>query len=228
MQRRRNRRRLLTIFVAVVGAGALWWLFGRDTEPEPTVMAPAELMLTKRWNGDVVRVAGPLTLPPWMREMKAYKRIMERGFATDLVTTGLDGHRYVAHALGRMKNQAGRRFVCFSSIDRHRPDGTPENVTLVAGDAEPFEWKVMNERGERVMFGSIGNSGSYTIAFFEPGADKFEKEWQVDPNLTIYSEQVKGEDGHYHFTHGGRENTPFAVHSCSPCALPSHWLHCRR
>ena len=57
-----------------------------------------------------------------------------------------------------------------------------------------------------MMFGSIGNSGSYTIAFFEDGEKKFTKEWEVDPNLTIYSEQVKGEDGHYQFTHRKRTN----------------------
>lgn len=200
---RRILQSLAVVVVLLVG-GMIWRLSSLGREPEPGRMEPAELVLTKQWNGEVVRVPGPLTLPPWVKEMKAYRRILDRGFSTDLTTTDLDGNKYVAHGLGRMKNGAGEPFVCFSSIDRYRPSGSLENTTLVAGDAEPFEWTVLNEKGERITFGSIGKSGSYTIAFFEEGEENFTKEWQVDPNLTIYSEQVKGEDGHYQFTHRKR------------------------
>ena len=190
--------------IVLLVAGMIWGLYFCGREPEPGRMEPSELVLTKQWNGEVVRVSGPLELPPWLRETKDYRRILDRGFSTNLTTTDLDGNKYVAHVLGRMKNKAGGRFVCFSRIDKYRPNGSLENTTLVAGDAEPFEWTVLNEKGERTMFGSIGNSGSYTIAFFEDGREKFTKEWEVDPNLTIYSEQVRGEDGHYQFTHRKR------------------------
>jgi len=43
--------------------------------------------------------------------------------------------------------------------------------------------------------------GSYTVRFYDTGDERCVKEWEVDPNLSIYSEQVLGEDGHWRFTH---------------------------
>ena len=89
-------------------------------------------------------------------------------------------------------------------MEKKRPDGSLENVTLLAGDSEPFEWKIMDEKGSRTMSISRLSEGGYTVRFLENNEDKLVKEWEVDPERNIYSEQVRGEDGHYHFTHNMR------------------------
>ena len=126
---------------------------------------------------------------------------MRRGTVSDLTWTDLDGNTYVAQALGKEENDEGKLFVCFSSIRKNRRDGSLENSTLLSGDSNPYQWKIMDEKGKRIMFISRKTDGSYTVTFYENDEDKFIKEWEVDPELNIYSEQVQGEDGHYHFTH---------------------------
>ncbi len=197
----RSRLPLLIGLIVLIGVGMVWRLSSANREAMPGRMDEVELRLTKAWDGEVVAVPGALTIRPWMKKTREYKRILNRGFASDLTATDLDGNTYVAHALGRQRNDAGRYFVCFSSMEKRRPDGSLENVTLLAGDAEPFEWTIMDERGNRTIHVMKGNAGSYTVAFFENGEAKFVKEWEVDPELNIYSEQVRSEDGHYHFTH---------------------------
>ena len=190
--------------VVLVAAGMIWRLStaGRETGPRP--MEVAELVLTKAWNGEVVRLPGPLTVPQWMKETNEYRRILIRGSVSDLTATDPNGNTYVAHALGRERDKAGKLFVCFSSMEKKRPDGSLENVTLLAGDSEPFEWKIMDEKGSRTMSISRLSEGGYTVRFLENNEDKLVKEWEVDPERNIYSEQVRGEDGHYHFTHNMR------------------------
>lgn len=196
----RSRLRLVITLVVLVALGMIWWWSARR-QPTPGRMEASQLVLTKAWDKQIVHVPGPLTIPPWLKQTREYKRVLRRGVCLDLTTTDLDGNRYVAHALGRTKNPAGDYVVCFSSIDKYREDGSLENVTLLADGETAFEWHIRDMKGNRSMFASKGNSGSYTVAFFENGEDKFVKEWEVDPELNIYSEQVRGEDGHYNFTH---------------------------
>ena len=77
-----------------------------------------------------------------------------------------------------------------------------ENVTHLAGDSEPFEWEVLDKDGNRTMRVSRGSAGNYTITFLDNKGGQFAKEWQADSTLSIHSEQVRGEDGSYSFTHG--------------------------
>ncbi len=63
-----------------------------------------------------------------------------------------------------------------------------------------MEWKIRDESGNLSMHISKMNDGSYIARFYDFG-DYCVKEWEVDPNLSIYSEQVRGEDGHWRFTH---------------------------
>lgn len=197
---RRGLPLLIGVIVLIV-AGTAWWLSSERRAAAPGRMDKAELVLTKAWDGEVVRVPGALTVPPWMKETRDYRRTLTRGFASDLTATDLDGNTYVAHALGRAENSAGRHFVCFSSMEKRRPDGSLENVTHMAGDAEPFEWTIMDENGNRTIHVMKGSAGNYTVAFFENNEDEFVKEWEADSELNICSEQVRDEDGRYHFTH---------------------------
>ena len=203
---KRIKSALLIAVVVLVVVGVTIWMSSANQQPKIGPMEASELVLTKAWNGEIVRVPGLLTVPQWMKETRDYKRILRRGFVTNLSWTDLEGNKYVAHALGREKDKAGNRFVCFSSMEKKRPDGSLENATLLAGDREPFECKIMDEKGNKIIFVSKGNNGGYNVAFFENNEDKFVKEWEIDPELNIYSEQVRGEDGHYHFTHNMREN----------------------
>jgi hypothetical protein len=195
---------LIIAVVVLVAAGIIWRLSTARRETGPRRMEGAELVLTKAWNGEVVRVPGPLTVPQWMKETREYRRILRWGFVSDLTATDPNGNTYVAHALGREKNSEGKRFVFFSSMEKRRPDGSLENVTLLAGDSEPFEWKILDDRGSRTMSISKSSEGGCRVRFFEKNEDKLVKEWEVDPERNIYSEQVRGEDGHYHFTHNMR------------------------
>ena len=201
---KRSKLTLSIVVVVLIVVGIIWWLSSASRGTYPGQMEVAELVLTKAWNGEVACVPGALTIPQSMKETREYRRILRRGFVSDLTTADLDGNTYVAHALGRMKNDAGEYFVCFSSMGKRRQDGSLENVTLLSGDSEPFEWTITDEKGNRTTHVSKGSSGNYTVTFFENNEDKCAKEWEVDPKLNIYSEQVRGEDGHYHFTHNMR------------------------
>ena len=170
----------------------------------PQRMEVADLMMTKLWNDEVVNVPGPMTVPAWMKQSKTYRTILERGSVSNLTWSDIDGNTYVAHAIGRMKNKVGKPYVLFSKIEKRRPDSSLENETLLAGDSKPFEWSIMNEDGNRIMFVSKGAKGGGEVAFFEDGEDNFSKEWEFDPALKIFSEQVRGENGSYHFTHNLR------------------------
>jgi hypothetical protein len=195
---------VFTAVVVLVGAGIIWWLSTAGRETGPGRIEVPELVLTKVWNGEIVHVAGPLTVPQWMKETREYRRILIRGSVSDLTATDPNGNTYVAHALGRERDKAGKLFVCFSSMEKRRPDGSLENVTRLAGDSEPFQWKIPDEKGNRTMFISKNSKGGYRVRFFENDEDRLVKEWEVDPERNIYSEQVRGEDGHYHFTHNMR------------------------
>ncbi|HUT30062.1 MAG TPA: hypothetical protein VMX13_09745 [Sedimentisphaerales bacterium] len=190
--------------VLLIAAGMIWRLSTAGREAGSRLMEVAELVLTKAWTGEVVRLPGPLTVPQWMKETREYRGILRWGSVSDLTATDPNGNTYVAHALGRERDKAGKFFVCFSSMEKRRPDGSLENVTLLAGDSEPFEWKILDENGNRTMSISRLSEGGYTVRFFENNEDKVVKEWEVDPEHNIYSEQVRGEDGHYHFTHNMR------------------------
>jgi hypothetical protein len=199
---RTTRRVQVLLIMAVVAtvAGIVWWRAVVRREALPGRMAVPELVMTKAWNGEVVHVPGALAVPPWLKRTREYRRVLRRGFALDLTTTDLDGNTYVAHALGREKNDAGEYVVCFSHIDKHRPDGLLENMTLFGRYAEPVQWDIRGEQGHRTVQVSRNNAGKYTVRL-EDEKGTMTREWEVDPNLYIYSEQVRGEDGHYHFTH---------------------------
>lgn len=196
-----SRLALVTAVVVLIAAGIIWRLWAASGEMGPRPVEVTELVLTKSWNGEIVRVPGPLTVPKWMKETTEYRRILRWGSVSDLTATDPNGNTYVAHALGREKNSQGKRFVCFSSMEKRRPDGLLENITRLAGDGEPFEWKILDEKGNCTTLISKLREGGYTVRFFEKNEDKPIKEWEVDPQRNIYSEQVRAEDGRYHFTH---------------------------
>jgi hypothetical protein len=118
----------------------------------------------------------------------------------------LDGNTYIADAPGgRWRAVGGKYSVIISSIVKKRPDGSLENHTLF-GNHKPFHSSINDETGKKIMSILKGNSNSYTISFFKDNEDKFEKKWEVDSELKIYSEQVRDEEGNYHFTHNMKEH----------------------
>ncbi|MBN1974973.1 MAG: hypothetical protein JW787_15135 [Sedimentisphaerales bacterium] len=203
-----KRAKLIYIIIAalIVFICGIIWIISKDPQENIGPMPDSELVLTKLWNGEVVRVPGLLKVPQWMKKTGEYRRLLARGYVSTLTWKDFESNSYVAHVLGRMKDKAGKRFVCFSSMVKKRPDGSLENTTLLAGDNEPFECSIFDEKGNKIIFVSRGNNGGYTVSFFENDEDKFVKEWEINPELNIYSEQVRNENGNYHFTYNMREN----------------------
>jgi hypothetical protein len=199
----------LTVIIAaalVVFLVGIIWILSVYTQENIGPMDPFELVLTKAWNGEVIRVPGLLKVPQWMKKTWEYHKLLARGNVSELKWKDLEGNTYIASVLGREKDKTGKRFVCFSGMVKRRSDGSLENATLLTGDSEPIEGKIFDQTGKKIMFISRGNNGNYTVSFFENNEDKFEKEWEIDPELNIYSEQVRDENGHYHFTYNMREN----------------------
>lgn len=203
-----KRAKLIYIIIAVliIFIVSIIWIISKQHQENIGPMPDSEMVLTKLWNGEVVRVPGLLKVPQWMKKTWEYRKLLARGNVSTLTWKDLEGNSYVAHTLGRMKDKTGKRFVCFSSMVKKRPDDSLENTTLLAGNNEPFECNIFDEKGNKIIFVSKGNNGGYTVSFFENNEDKFEKEWEINPELNIYSEQVRSEDGSYHFTYNMREN----------------------
>ncbi|MEJ2647647.1 MAG: hypothetical protein P8016_04460 [Sedimentisphaerales bacterium] len=202
------KRAKLTLIISpvlVVSLGAIIWMLARYPQENIGPIPPSELVLTKAWNGEVVRIPGLLEVPQWMKETWEYHRLLAKGNVSTLTWKDLEGNIYVANVLGREKDKTGKRFVSFSGMVKRRPDGSLEESTLLFGDSKPVEGKIFDETGKKIMFISKGNNGSYTVSFFEDNKDKFTKEWEINPELIIYSEQVRDTDGNYHFTYNMRE-----------------------
>lgn len=202
------KRRKLLLFTIVVALGVIGITLcfvstSNDLLSKPMLMEPSELVFTKAWDGEVVRLPGPLALPPWLKKTKEYRRILQRGSVSDLTWLDVEGNTYVAHAFGREENQGGEPFVSFSSVQKRRPDGSLDNVTRLGGENQTLEWSIMDERGNRLMLGSKKNDGRLSVAFFDADEDKLVKvkEWEIDSKLNIQSEQVRDEGGRYHFTY---------------------------
>lgn len=203
---KRKRLTLLAVLVLLIASTLILRFVATEQETiKPRPMEVADLIMTKLWDGEAVRIPGPMTVPDWMKESTGYRRILKRGFVSDLSWKDTDGNTYKAYAMGRAKNKAGKRYVLFSKMEKRRPDGSLENMTLLAGDSEPFEWNVMDDEGNREIFVSKGANGGGEVAFFEDDIDNFSKEWEFNPSLKIFSEQIRGEDGSYHFTHNLRK-----------------------
>ena len=133
---KRSKLTLLLLVLVLIVAGIVWRLSSASSEAGPVRIEAAELVLTKAWNGEVVRVPGALRIPQSMEETKEYRLVLRKGFVSDLTAADLDGNTYVAHALGREKNSKGENSVTFSSMEKRRPDGSLENVTILGVDKE--------------------------------------------------------------------------------------------
>jgi hypothetical protein len=202
-----KKTKLILIVIAVISLfiGGIIWILSVYPQENVGTMPSSELVLTKAWNGEVERVPGLLQVPQWMKETWEYRKLLIRGNVSTLTWKDFEGNTYVAHTLGREKDKTGRNFVSFSSMERRRPDGSLENATMLSGDSVPVQGKIFDETGNKIISISKASNGNYRISFFENNEDKFTKEWQIDPNLNIYSEQVRGTDGHYHFTYNMRD-----------------------
>jgi hypothetical protein len=191
---------VLAVFVCMI-----MWILSLYPQENIGPMPPSELALTKAWNGEVVRVPGLLEVPQWMKETREYRKLLIKSRPAELTWKDLDGNTYIADAPGgRWKVDGGKYSVIISSIVKKRPNGSLENRTLF-GNYKPFSCSIYDETGKKIMFISKGYSESYTVSFFEDNEDKMTKEWEINPELKIYSEQVRDEDGNYHFTHNMRE-----------------------
>ena len=198
------KRRMLVFIVLLVAltiVGIFVWQVLKSGKRTPPKMEVPVLVLTKAWNGEVVRVPGPLTVPQWIKDGKECRGILRSGNALEITWTDQDGNNYEASALGKAKNAEGKLYVDFSYMKKQRPNGSYENVTVLTGDSKPVEWKIRDESGNLTMHISKMGDGSYLVNFYDIGDDRCVKEWEVDPSLSIYSEQVRGEDGHWRFTH---------------------------
>ncbi len=203
---KRTKLILIVPAIIVIFTGGIILILSVYPQKNVVAMPPSELVLTKAWNGEVVRVPGLLEVPQWMKETWEYRKLLARGNVSTLTWKDLEGNTYIAHTLGRERDKTGKWFVSFSGMEKRRPDDSLENATMLSGDSKPVEGKIFDETGKKIMFISKRNSGNYRVSFFEGNEDKFTKEWEIDPNLNIYSEQVRDTDGRYHFTYNMREN----------------------
>ncbi|MBN2589667.1 MAG: hypothetical protein JXA96_07385 [Sedimentisphaerales bacterium] len=168
-------------------------------------MPESELVLTKVWNGEVVRVPGLLDVPQWMKKKWEYRKLLMRSRPVELKWKDLDGNTYIADAPGgRTKVEGGKYSVIISSIVKKRPNGSLENHTLF-GNHRPFIGSIYDETGNKIMSIIKGSRDSYTVSFFENNEDKFEKKWQVNSEMNIYSEQILDPNGTYHYTYNMKE-----------------------
>jgi hypothetical protein len=198
------KRARFTIFVTVAFVlflGCIILILSKRSKENIGPMPDSELVLTKVWNGEVVRVLGLLDVPQWMRKTWEYRKLLMRSRPVELTWKDLDGNTYIADAPGgRVKIDGGKYSVIISSIVKKRPDGSLENRTLF-GNHEPFIGSIYDETGKKIMSISKGYSESYTISLFEDNEDKIEKKWQVNSKMNIYSEQILDPNGNYHFTY---------------------------
>jgi hypothetical protein len=196
---------IITAALVVFLCGIIWIL---SVYPQENIgpMDASELVLTKVWNGEVVRVPGLLKVPQWMKKTREYRKLLIRSRPVELTWKDLDGNTYIADAPGgRWKVGGGKYSVIISSIDKKRPNGLLENHTLF-GNYKPYNGSIYDDTGKKIISISKENNGGYTISFFKDNEDKFEKKWEIDSELNIYSEQVCDKDGQYHFTYNMKEN----------------------
>ncbi len=121
------KRRMLVFFVLLVAlavVGIFVWQALTSRNRTPPKMEVPVLVLTKAWNGEVVRAAGPLTVPQWIKDGKECRRILRRGNASVITWTDQDGNRYAASALGKAINAEGKLYVDFSYMKKQRPNGS--------------------------------------------------------------------------------------------------------
>ncbi len=167
---------------------------GEYTGPVPD----SELVLTKVWNGEVVRVPGLLDVPEWMKKTWKYRKLLAISKSAELTWKDSDGNTYIADAGGRWKVDGGKYSVAISGIVKKRPNGSLENYTLF-GNHKPSIGSIYDETGKKIM--SVSKGDGYAISFFKDNQDNAEKKWQVNSEMNIYSEQVLDPNGNYHFTY---------------------------
>ena len=117
------------------------------------------------------------------------------------------GYKYVAQGLGFLRDKNGRFCEAFASIKRYRPDGKLEASTTILSGSVPEEWMTFDDQGEKAVYVYAFHKDegtSYEVIFY--GDDgKMVKEWYTNTDGVVYSEQVRGPDGRYHFTHQMKE-----------------------
>lgn len=198
------KRTRLTIFVTVafvILLGCIILIRSKCTREYVGPMPDSELVLTKIWNGEVVRVPGLLDVPQWMKKNWEYRKLLARSKAVELTWKDLDGSTYIADApRGLWSVHGGKNSVIISSIVKKRPDGSLENHTLFV-HYKPYNSSIYDETGKKIISISKDNNRGYIISFFKDDKDKFEKQWEINSKLNIYSEQIRDPNGNYHFTY---------------------------
>ena len=198
------KRARFTIFVTIAFVfflGCLILILSKRSKENIGPMPDSELVLTKVWNGEVVRVPGLLDVPQWMRKTWEYRKLLMNSKSVELTWKDLDGNTYIADAPGgQWKVKGGKSSLIISSIVKKRTDGSLENRTLFA-NYKPYSCSIYDETGKKFISISKENDGSYTILFFKDNQDKVEKIWEVNSKMNIYSEQIRDPNGNYQFTY---------------------------
>jgi len=203
---RMNKIILLTVFIsfgiAIVGILIVAVKsIGIDDGPE------REMVLTLGWNGEQVAIPAPVKFPEWGKKTWEFRLWRWKKDSRTFTTFDRKGYKYVAQGLGFVRDKNGRLYGAFSGIKRYGPDGKLEASTTILSGNVPEEWMTFNEQGKKAVYVYAFHKDagtSYEVIFY--GDDgKMVKEWYTNTNGVVYSEQVRGPDGRYHFTHRMKE-----------------------
>ena len=167
-----------------------------------------EITLTFGWNGQDVNIPAPVEFPEWAEGTWEYKLWRWKKDARTFTILDREGYKYVADGQGFQRDKNGRLYGAFGGIKRYRPDGKLEAATtsILSGNV-PVEWVTFNDQGKRIIrvYAHIKDDGrSYEVIFYNDDG-KMAKEWYTNTKCVIYSEQARGPDGRYHFTHRLKE-----------------------
>ena len=164
--------------------------------------ASASLTIKQGWNGEVVDVPFPVTIPQTIKDSAAWKLWLKRRHRQTFEGKDAGGRRYEIGAIGNYQVKEGKGisnvYSHAATVARYRPDGTLEAATVFAGPTgateapAPFtmQWQWGVEWGvERVTF--YGTDGKTII-----GALRGRTRDRDLPYVESYT--MRGQDGRFH------------------------------
>lgn len=166
---------------------------GCKKTPEAAFNPPPlpKLELVLGWNQKPFSVPPPTLLPAAAWDSDEFKQWRRTGDVRQLAFTEPSGARYLAGAMFRWKDKAGKTHDAITKLERFRPDGTLEARTQFTPEGEPEHWVTFAADGKTPLIkaqnrlhGLPGTPFIQSVTFYNPQGVP-ERMYQVLPSGVV-------------------------------------------